>query len=84
MKSRSLLRKEYFRRYKVSFINKEMESITDPTPEQLNKLSAMRPLLMGQVAANIKDVLPAKQIVEDMTRDAIRILRENNRMIAKL
>ena len=61
-----------------------MESITDPTPEQLNKLSAMRPLLMGQVAANIKDVLPAKQIVEDMTRDAIRILRENNRMIAKL
>lgn len=33
------------------------------------------PFLMGQVAAVIKDVKPARQIVEDMVREAVEMLR---------
>jgi NAD(P)H-dependent flavin oxidoreductase YrpB (nitropropane dioxygenase family) len=34
-----------------------------------------RPFLMGQVAAIIKDIKPAKEIVEDMVREAVQMLK---------
>jgi len=45
-----------------------------PTPEQM---IAVRPLLMGQAAAAVKDIKPAKQIVEEMVADAVVALRES-------
>ncbi|KAI9326283.1 2-nitropropane dioxygenase [Zopfochytrium polystomum] len=42
------------------------------------------PLLMGQVAGAIDEVLPAKVIVENMAREAVEVLRENERKTAKL
>jgi hypothetical protein len=33
------------------------------------------PFLMGQVAAVIQDVKPARQILEDMVREAVAMLR---------
>ncbi|KAJ1552327.1 hypothetical protein HK405_011754 [Cladochytrium tenue] len=42
------------------------------------------PMLMGQVAGAIDEVLPAKVIVENMAREAVECLRENQRKIAKL
>ena len=40
------------------------------------------PFLMGQVAAVIKDIKPAKQIVEDMVSEAIDALQTGHRYIA--
>lgn len=36
------------------------------------------PYLMGQVAAVIKDIKPAKEIVEDMVREACEAIREGS------
>ena len=33
------------------------------------------PFLMGVVAASIKDIKPARQIVEDMVREAVEMMR---------
>jgi hypothetical protein len=41
-----------------------------------------RPLLMGQVAGAIDDIKPAKQIVEEMVKQAVETLRENYAMIS--
>ncbi|KAJ3227719.1 hypothetical protein HDU81_006515 [Chytriomyces hyalinus] len=41
-----------------------------------------RPLLMGQVAGAIQDIKPAKEIVEEMVSDAIRVLKENSALIS--
>ncbi|KAJ3100236.1 hypothetical protein HDU97_002420 [Phlyctochytrium planicorne] len=43
-----------------------------------------RPYLMGQVAAAVTEVQPAKQIVEEMVAMAIAVLKENAQKIAKL
>jgi hypothetical protein len=43
-----------------------------------------RPLLMGQVAALVKDVKPAAEIMNEMINDAIAIIRRLNGTIAKL
>ena len=40
-----------------------------------NDVDVEIPFLMGQVAAIIKDVKPARQIVEDMVREAVAQLR---------
>lgn len=39
------------------------------------------PFLMGQVAAIIKDIKPAKEIVDDMVRDAVKMLSLGNSYI---
>lgn len=39
------------------------------------------PFLMGQVCAVVNDVKPAKQIVEDMVREAVEMMRTNERSI---
>lgn len=43
-----------------------------------------RPLLSGQAAGAVKEIKPAKAIVEEMVKDAIEILRVNTHKIAKL
>lgn len=40
------------------------------------------PFLMGQVAAIIKDIKPAKMIVEDMVREAVEMIRVGHSYIA--
>lgn len=40
-----------------------------------------RPWLTGRVAAQIREILPAKKIIEDMVNDAARILKHNASMV---
>ena len=42
------------------------------------------PLLMGQVAASVKEILPARQIIDDMVATAIATFRERTASISKL
>jgi len=42
------------------------------------------PLLMGQVAGAVNDILPAKVIVETMMAEAIAVLKSRYQAIAKL
>lgn len=51
-----------------------------PTPSEM---VAMRPLLMGQCAGAIDDILPAKQIVDDMVRVAIQTIHSMNSKIVQ-
>jgi len=51
-----------------------------PTPTEM---AAYRPLLMGSCAGSIHDILPAKQIIDDMVRVAIEVIREINGKIGK-
>jgi len=44
----------------------------------------MRPLLMGQCAGVIDDILPAKQIIEEMMKLAIETVKEVRGKLAKL
>jgi len=39
------------------------------------------PYLMGQVAAVVKDIKPAGEIVQDMVKEAVDILRVGNSFI---
>lgn len=41
------------------------------------------PFLMGQVSGIIKDIKPAKQIVEDMVREAVEMLRLGQTYLGK-
>lgn len=41
------------------------------------------PFLMGQVSGIIKDIKPAKQIVEDMIREAVEMLRLGQTYLGK-
>ncbi|KAJ3212031.1 hypothetical protein HK099_007816 [Clydaea vesicula] len=62
----------------------DQEKVTDPTPEDMKKLMNARPWLMGQVAGSIHDIKPAKEIMDEMTQGAIKILRENSLAIVPL
>ena len=43
------------------------------------------PLLMGQIAGSIHEIKPAKEIVEEMVRDAISTIRSNHeKIVSKL
>ncbi|KAJ3211874.1 hypothetical protein HDU67_004199 [Dinochytrium kinnereticum] len=52
--------------------------------EDEDALFEAMPLLMGSVAGAITDVLPAKQIVDEMVAGAVAALKENERKISKL
>jgi len=41
------------------------------------------PFLMGQVSGIIKDIKPAKQIIEDMVREAVDMLRLGQTYLSK-
>ncbi|KAJ3297140.1 hypothetical protein HK104_000796 [Borealophlyctis nickersoniae] len=43
-----------------------------------------RPLLMGQVAANIHDVKPAKEIIEEMMSQALKVIWKTSTQIARV
>ena len=52
--------------------------------EQRPEISlATRPWLTGSVAGLIKDVKPAKEIVDEMVLDAARILAQNATLVVK-
>jgi len=51
-----------------------------PTPTEM---AGFRPLLMGACAGAIHDILPAKQIIEDMVRVAIEVIRDVNGKFGK-
>jgi hypothetical protein len=53
-------------------------SVTDEAPKSI---TATYPLLMGSVAALVKDVLPAKVIVEQMVKEAVERLEATSRMV---
>lgn len=52
-----------------------------PSPAELVE---RRPWLMGAVVGAIDSVLPAKQIVDEMVRDAIVVLNQVHGKLAKL
>jgi len=52
-----------------------------PSPKEMME---RRPWLMGQCAGAINDIKPAKEIVEEMVKDAIEILTRNAQKVAKL
>jgi hypothetical protein len=53
-------------------------------PAQRPEISAKtRVWLMGNVAGLIHDVLPARQIVEDMVAQAVHVLQDGQQMVAK-
>jgi NAD(P)H-dependent flavin oxidoreductase YrpB (nitropropane dioxygenase family) len=41
-----------------------------------------RPLLMGQVAGVIDNILPAKQIIDEMVSDAVKQIKQMNGLIS--
>jgi len=53
------------------------------TEEEIDMVEFL-PLLMGQAAGATHEILPAKQIVEEMVDDAIAVLRTHTLAIAKL
>lgn len=87
MELRPLELKDYLTSHRMNDYIKEWES----KPEDIKKLTESGvvpllkdledgkdidiPFLMGQVSGVIKDIKPAKQIVEDMVREAVDMLR---------
>lgn len=69
----------------------DVEKVTDPTPEDLKRMQEGRPWLMGsvgtfleyvfitdrQLAGAIHEIKPAADIMNEMTRDAVKILKNN-------
>lgn len=63
----------------------ELDETKKKNPDKLGDLFINgMPFLMGQGAAGVKDVRPAKDIVEDMVREAIEITRRNQSAISRL
>jgi len=54
------------------------------TEEDMKVMLESRPLLMGQAAGAIKDIKPAKEIIEEMVSGAISALRSSTALIAPL
>lgn len=53
----------------------------DGTIDEDTEMNA-RPYLMGQVAAAIKDVQPAKQIIDEMMSEAVKQIKRSNSLIS--
>ncbi|KAI9333778.1 2-nitropropane dioxygenase [Zopfochytrium polystomum] len=47
-------------------------------------LLEVRPYLMGQVAAAVTEIKPAKEIVEEIVSGAVQVLKENTAKVSKL
>ena len=45
---------------------------------------AKMPLLMGQVAASVTEILPAKQIIDNMVAEAISTFRQRTAQISRI
>lgn len=60
-----------------------MEKLKE-NPEALMKMAkAPRPWLIGRVSALIHDVLPAKQIVDNMITEAVEIINRDASLVSK-
>ncbi|KAJ3301236.1 hypothetical protein HDV03_001175 [Kappamyces sp. JEL0829] len=51
----------------------DADKVEDPSPEQMKQMLDARPWLMGQVAGSIKEVKPAKEIMDEMTAEAVKV-----------
>jgi NAD(P)H-dependent flavin oxidoreductase YrpB (nitropropane dioxygenase family) len=60
----------------------QMES--SETQMSMKEIMELHPMLMGQCAASIHDIQPAKQIVEEMVSDAVKLIKGANNNIARL
>lgn len=61
----------------------EMEKIKE-NPELMKQMAkAPRPWLIGRVSALIHDVLPAKQIVDNMISEAVEIINRDASLVSK-
>jgi len=58
----------------------EQKQAKNETPSPQDLINA-RPLLMGQCAGAVKDVLPAAQIINDMINEAVSVLRSSTALI---
>jgi len=45
-------------------------------------MTAYRPLLMGQCAAAVTQIMPAADIIDEMLRDAVTALKQSTNFIA--
>ena len=52
----------------------DVNKYKDPKPEDLKKMMTYMPLLMGSAAGAIKDVKPAKEIIDEMVAGAVKQL----------
>ena len=67
-------------------VKKAQESEVEIDSDEVERMMLeARPLLMGAVAGAIEDIKPAKDIVEEMVRDAINVFKFNaSRISSKL
>jgi len=65
-------------------IEHDMERLENEGRDDADDLMvAARPFLMGQVAAMVNDVKPAKQIIDDMVKEAIEALSKANKTVVR-
>ncbi|KAJ5811215.1 Aldolase-type TIM barrel [Penicillium robsamsonii] len=63
-------------------VEHDMENLPDDADE--DTLDNARPFLMGKVAAVVNEKKPAKAIVDELVGDAAALLKNGNKMVAKL
>lgn len=60
----------------------DMEKLSDDEDEE--KLSQMRPFLMGKAAAVVNEKKSAKEVVDELVNDAVYWIEKGEKMVAKL
>jgi hypothetical protein len=63
-------------------VEHDFENLGDDVDDET--LDNARPFLMGKVSAVVEEKKPAKAIVEEIVSDAAALLRQGNKMLAKL
>ena len=63
-------------------VEHDMENLPDDVDDET--LDNARPYLMGKVSAVVNDKKPAKAIVDELVNDAAVLLKQGNKMLAKL
>jgi NAD(P)H-dependent flavin oxidoreductase YrpB (nitropropane dioxygenase family) len=64
----------------------DMEKLESTGDNQLSgkEMMELHPMLMGQCAAAVNDILPAKQIVDEMVSEAVKLIKGANSTISRL
>ncbi|KAJ3206561.1 hypothetical protein HDU82_004432 [Entophlyctis luteolus] len=60
---------------------KKKDSSEDDSVDMDEMAMSARPLLMGQVAASVTEIKPAREIVEEIVSDAVLVLQANARLV---
>jgi ABC-type Mn2+/Zn2+ transport system ATPase subunit len=63
-------------------VEHDFENLGDDVDDET--LDNARPYLMGKVSAVVSEKKPAKAIVDEIVSDAAALLKQGNRMLAKL